>query len=108
MRFVGAERQVESVLALELLLRRHGIGRDAKQRGAGRLEFAPQRGERLRLERAAGGVGAGVEEQHEHAPGEVAERRFAAAVGGQAEVRDAVGDREGGLHTPSFRRFPKA
>ena len=71
MLFVGGERDGELVLGLELGQRRHRVGGDAKDIGIGTAEIAAQAREVDGLLGAAGGVGTGIEIEHELASGEV-------------------------------------
>jgi len=84
---VGAERDAELVLGLELVLGRDRVGGDADDRGSGPGEVAAQAREVDRLAGATGGIRPRIEIEHELLPGEVGKRHRAAAVARQAEGR---------------------
>jgi hypothetical protein len=75
------------VFVPEGFLRLEGVGGNAQDRGSGGREIVPEPGEVHRLLGAAGGVGAGVKEDHELPSQIVTERNVLAAIAGQAELR---------------------
>ena len=69
----------------------------------------PQAGEVDRFPGAAGGVGAGIEEQHQFLAGEIGQRNAVAAVAGQAEGRGlGAFDQTGGSAAAGFAAAPIA
>ena len=100
-----SEGYAEAVLLLELVLGLDRIGRDPQDVRAGLLEFGPKPREINGFPGAAGGVGLGVEIEHELAALEVGEGHGAAAVARQLE-RGGLGPLgEVRRHVPSFRPY---
>jgi hypothetical protein len=93
------------VLGLELVLGRDRIRRHPHDVRAGLLEFASKSRKINGFPGAAGGVGLGVEIQHELAALEVGERQAAAAIARQLERGGLGALRQIGTHVPSFRPF---
>ena len=83
MGLVGGERDRQVVLGLELVLLGHRIGGHAENRGAGPGEGGASLEKSLASMVQPGGVGLGIEIEHELAALEVGERHLAAAVAGQ-------------------------
>ena len=89
---VRGERQREPVLALEIGVAAHAVGRDANHRRAGLGEARREAVEIERLGGAAGGVVLRVEEQHDELAAQIAEPEIAAGVGRQVEIRRKIAD----------------
>src|SRR3954452_23942013 len=102
---VGSERYVEAVLLLELVLGLDRIGGDPQNVRAGLLIFGPKLREFNGFAGAAGGVGLGVEVEHELAAVEVGEGQTAAAVARQLEGWGLCPLGEFRRHVPSFRPY---
>lgn len=95
----------EAVLLLELVLGLDRIGGDPQDVRAGLLVFGPKLREFNGFAGAAGGVGLGIEVEHELAALEVGERQIAAAVARQVECGGLCPLGELRRHVPSFRPY---
>ena len=84
--FVRTERDGEFVLGLELILRRHRDGGDAKDFRSGFAERSLEPRKIDGLLGATGRVGARIEVEHELAPGKIGKRDRSAAVAGQGDL----------------------
>src|SRR4029077_5690427 len=94
---IGQQGEWELVLLLELLVRRHGIRRDAKDDRAGLLDVAPAVAEPAGLFGAPAGVVLRIEVQHNLTPLQRLQRDRRAIVCSEGEIR--------GLNTWSEHRL---
>ena len=87
MGFIGGEGQVEPMLALELVLSRDRVGRDAKQLGSCFLKLRTQLGELYGFAGASRSVGFRVEENAHLASFECGTRDVPTSITGELERR---------------------
>lgn len=89
---ISKERIGEIVLLLKLFLRADGVAGDAKYNHTNTLQHFELVAEAAGLHGAAGGVGAGIEEEDDGFSGEVADTNGVAVLVGEGEVGEEIVD----------------
>src|SRR6185312_14710948 len=87
---IGQQRILDVVFLREPLLRTHSIARDAENDGAGFLKLCKLVAKAAGFDRAAGRVGAWIEEEDDGRTFELRERNGVAVLVGEGEVFDDI------------------
>ena len=89
---VGQERVLQVVLFCELLLRFHGVARDAEDDDSRFLQLGEVVSEAAGFDGATGRVGLGIEEEDDGLAGEIREADLVAVLIGEGKVFDETTD----------------